>query len=80
VVNAVAVAYQVVALVNLAWPRPDVYGGDHWYYQWGAFVFCGAFGVVGAAYYVLVVRRRAQGPVAEAAAEGGGDLAAASDS
>jgi urea carboxylase system permease len=78
-VNAVAVAYQVVALVNLAWPRPDVYGGDHWYYQWGAFVFCGAFGVVGATYYLLVVRRRAQGPVAEAAVTGDTDLAAASE-
>ena len=28
--------------INLAWPRPDVYGTDHWYFQYGAFVFIGA--------------------------------------
>ena len=31
-------------MVNLAWPRPAVYGGDHWYFQWGAFTFIGLLG------------------------------------
>jgi urea carboxylase system permease len=77
-VNLVAVAYQVLALVNLAWPRPDVYGGDHWYYQWGAFVFCGAFGVLGAGYYLLFQRGQAGEDIGPASGLAGEiDLAAA---
>jgi hypothetical protein len=48
----------VGVLVNLAWPRVAVYGGDHWYYQWGAFVFVGALGGVGAVYYPVTLRGR----------------------
>jgi urea carboxylase system permease len=57
-VNLLAVVFQVGVLVNLAWPRVAVYGGDHWYYQWGAFVFVGLLGGVGAVYYVVVHRGR----------------------
>jgi urea carboxylase system permease len=57
-VNLLAVVFQIGVMVNLAWPRPAVYGGDHWYYQWGAFVFVGLLGGVGAAYYVVVHRGR----------------------
>ena len=32
-VNAVAVAYGTVGVVNLAWPREEIYGADHWYFQ-----------------------------------------------
>src|SRR5690349_7357658 len=49
---------QVGVLVNLAWPRGAVYGGDHWYYQWGAFVFVGILGGVGAIYYLFALRGR----------------------
>jgi hypothetical protein len=42
----------------LAWPRPAVYGADHWYYQWGAFVFVIPLGAVGAAYYFFALRGR----------------------
>jgi hypothetical protein len=35
-----------------------VYGTGHWYYQWGAFVFVGLLGGVGAVYYLLVLRGR----------------------
>jgi urea carboxylase system permease len=57
-VNLLAVVFQVGVLVNLAWPRPAVYGGDHWYYQWGAFVFVGLLGGVGAVYYLAALRGR----------------------
>jgi urea carboxylase system permease len=57
-VNLLAVLFQVGVMVNLAWPRAAVYGGDHWYYQWGAFVFVGALGGVGAAYYLFALRGR----------------------
>jgi urea carboxylase system permease len=57
-VNLLAVIFQVGVLVNLAWPRVAVYGGDHWYYQWGAFVFVGLLGGVGAVYYLFVLRGR----------------------
>jgi amino acid transporter len=50
-VNVVAVIYQTVVVVNLSWPRPDVYGSDHWYLQWGAFVFIGAIVLIGGIYY-----------------------------
>jgi urea carboxylase system permease len=57
-VNLLAVVFQVGVMVNLAWPRAQVYGGDHWYYQWGAFVFVGVLAGVGAAYYLAVHRGR----------------------
>jgi amino acid transporter len=56
VVNILAVVFQVGVMVNLAWPRPAVYGNSAWYYQWGAFVFIGAFAIVGGIYYFAVHR------------------------
>ena len=35
-VNVAAVVYQIIAMINLAWPREAVYGADHWYFQYGA--------------------------------------------
>jgi hypothetical protein len=46
-----------------------VYGGDHWYYQWGAFVFTGGLGLVGAIYYVALHRGRPTSVLAEHQAE-----------
>ena len=39
--NALAVLYQVVAVVNLAWPRASVYDltGHTWWLQWSAVLF-----------------------------------------
>ena len=54
VVNVLAVVFQVGVMVNLAWPRPAVYGNSEWYYQWGAFVFVGVLGGLGAIYYLVV--------------------------
>jgi urea carboxylase system permease len=64
-VNAAAVVFQIGVMVNLAWPRPAVYGGDHWYYQWGAFVFCGVLGGAGALYYLVLHRGRPATVLAE---------------
>jgi hypothetical protein len=64
-VNLLAVIFQVGVLVNLAWPRVAVYGGDHWYYQWGAFVFVGILGGVGVAYYLIALRGRTVTVLAE---------------
>jgi amino acid transporter len=55
-VNVLAVIFQIVVMVNLAWPRPAVYGNDHWYFQWGAFTFTGVLSLVGIVYYVAKLR------------------------
>ena len=55
-VNLLAVIFQIGVMVNLAWPRPAVYGADHWYYQWGAFTFTGVLGGVGVVYYLVKLR------------------------
>jgi urea carboxylase system permease len=68
-VNAVAVAYGTVAVVNLAWPREEIYGKDHWYFQYGAFVFVGLLAIVGGAYYFLVQRGKPAEPLPEHRAE-----------
>ncbi len=47
--NLIAVAYQIVAIVNLAWPRKAVYDptGHTWWLQWSAVLFIGLTLVVG---------------------------------
>ena len=42
-VNVVAVAYQVLAVINLAWPRSSVYDltGHTWWLKWSALLFIG---------------------------------------
>jgi urea carboxylase system permease len=68
-VNLVAVVYQVIAIVNLAWPREEIYGTDHWYFQYGAFVFVGFLVIVGGLYYFFVQRDKAAEPLPEHRAE-----------
>ena len=63
--NVVAVVYQGVVVVNLAWPRPDVYGTDHWYFQYGAFVFLGAVVLIGGLYYGFFLHGRQSEVLAE---------------
>ena len=50
-VNAIAVAYQVLAIVNLAWPRKSVYDltGHTWWLQWSAPLFIGVVLAIGIA-------------------------------
>ena len=56
-VNVVAVVYQVVAIVNLAWPRKSVYDltGHTWWLQWSAILFIALTLVVG---YLVHLRLR----------------------
>ena len=64
--NVIAVVYQVGVLINLAWPRPDVYGHDQpWYLQWGAFTFMGLVLVIGGGYYLTTQRGRTREVLAE---------------
>jgi urea carboxylase system permease len=55
-VNLVAVLYGAGMTVNLLWPRPEVYGSDHWYFQWGAVLITALIAVVGG--IMLLVRRQ----------------------
>ena len=56
-VNLVAVVYQVLAVVNLAWPRSSVYDltGHTWWLKWSAVLFIGITLVVG---YLVHLRLR----------------------
>jgi len=69
-VNVLAVIFQTIVMINLFWPRVAVYGGDHWYYQWGAFVFVGLLGGAGAVYYLVALRGRPAAVLAEHRAGG----------
>ncbi len=64
-VNVTAVVFQVIVLVNLAWPRAAVYGADKWYFQWGAFTFTGVLGGVGVIYYLVKYHGRPATVLAE---------------
>jgi urea carboxylase system permease len=64
--NVVAVVYQVAVTINLAWPRPDIYGHHQaWYLQWGAFTFLGLVLIIGGAYYLATQRGRSSEVLAE---------------
>lgn len=63
--NIIAVLYQTAVVINLAWPRPDVYGNDRWYFQYGAFVFVGGIALIGGGYYFA----RHHGRISEVLAE-----------
>jgi urea carboxylase system permease len=58
-VNAVAVLYGAGMTVNLIWPRAEVYGDDHWYFQWGAVIVTGLIVIIGAT--MLYIRRATWG-------------------
>jgi len=68
-INLVAVIYQIIAIINLAWPREAVYGGDHWYFQWGGVTFTAFFLITGGLYYWIVQRDKAAEPLPEHKAE-----------
>jgi len=59
-VNIVAVVFGIALLINVAWPRAEVYdpAGGHWYLQYFAVLFVAAFTLVGAIAYPLMERQR----------------------
>jgi amino acid transporter len=83
-VTLVAVIYQVLAVVNLAWPRSSVYDltGHTWWLKWSAVLFIGITLAVG---YLVHLRLRGgkvhiphawhHHPAAEPAAAAGASLA-----
>ncbi|KQM59651.1 APC family permease [Agreia sp. Leaf210] len=48
-VNIIAVVYQIGMVINLVWPRAEIYDltGETWWLQWSALLFIGATLVVG---------------------------------
>ncbi|HEU5332925.1 MAG TPA: amino acid permease [Actinocrinis sp.] len=74
-VNVLAVCYGAFMVVNMGWPRAEVYdpAGGHWYLKYFALLFCGAAAVIGAAVYQAARTRTSAvavpALVAEAAAE-----------
>jgi urea carboxylase system permease len=55
-INALAVVWGVVLIVNIGWPRERLYGPE-WYERYGALLYSGVLLVAGAVVY-RVVRRR----------------------
>lgn len=68
-VNVAAVVASALIIVNIAWPRAEVYGADHWYLQWGAFTFTALLVLVGGGYYATVQRHKVPAPRREHSAE-----------
>ncbi|WP_107656847.1 APC family permease [Nocardia suismassiliense] len=66
-VNIFAVVWGVGMALNLAWPRPGVYGSP-WYNTWGAFVYIGLILGSGLLWYAVKGRNRI-GTLASHAAE-----------
>ncbi|MGW4488207.1 amino acid permease [Amycolatopsis sp. NPDC004368] len=65
-VNFVAVVYGAGMTLNLIWPRAEVYGDDHWYFQWGAVLITALIVLVGG---VLLWVRRHRWAAAHTSAE-----------
>lgn len=61
-VNAFAVVFGVLMLVNLAWPRAEFYGTE-WYQQYAVAIFVPLLALAGTGYFFLVQRRRVPGAV-----------------
>ena len=57
-INAAAVAYGAAMLVNLIWPRTEIYDpqGGHWYLQYFPLMFTAGTIAVGAVLYGAVHR------------------------
>lgn len=54
-VNVMAVAWGGLVVLNIGWPRPEIYGAA-WYRRYGAVLSTGGVVALGAAYYGLVRR------------------------
>jgi urea carboxylase system permease len=62
-VNLLAVVYGAFMVVNMGWPRAEVYdpAGGHWYLKYFALLFCGAAGLIGWLMYRAVSAPRGSG-------------------
>jgi urea carboxylase system permease len=69
-VNAVAVLYQALMVVNLLWPRTAIYDttGHTWWLRWSAVLFIATTTAVGGLYYAYTHRRHRGFAVAPLAA------------
>jgi hypothetical protein len=56
-VNALAVVWGVFLIINIGWPRPEIYGSDPWG-RFAAPLSTLALVALGAVYYLLVQRHR----------------------
>ena len=56
-VNFLAAIWGVLTVVNIGWPRPEIYG-EVWYEQYAAILFTSGLVIVGGVYYVLVQRHK----------------------
>jgi urea carboxylase system permease len=56
-VNLLAAVWGVAVVVNIGWPRPEVYG-EAWYERYSALLLTGALLAAGGAYYALVQRHK----------------------
>lgn len=60
-VNIAAVLWGAAMVVNIAWPRREIYNAEppyHWYLQWSSLLFVGVGAGAGFAYYWFVQRHR----------------------
>jgi urea carboxylase system permease len=56
-VNALAVLWGLATVVNMGWPRPEVYG-ELWYQRYAAVFYTGALLIAGTVYYGCVQRHK----------------------
>jgi urea carboxylase system permease len=71
-VNIVAVAYGVLVVINIGWPRDAIYNAvppAHWYWKYAAPLFIGIVVAVGTLYYFMVQAKKPEEVLAEHRAE-----------
>jgi urea carboxylase system permease len=56
-VNFLAATWCLFTVVNVGWPRPEVYG-NAWYHRYGALLYTAGLVMVGGVYYLLRQRHR----------------------
>ena len=68
-VNALAVLYGAFMVLNMGWPRSEVYdpAGGHWYLKYFALLFCAAVGLIGWLMYRTVNASRTTASAAKPA-------------
>ncbi len=58
-INLLATGWCFLTVVNVGWPRTEVYGKE-WYHQYGALLYTAGLVLGGGAYYRFVQRKRIQ--------------------